>query len=247
LGEIKLAEQVKPYKHSEDNKKKQVADMFNNIAKKYDFLNHLLSLGIDKGWRRKAIKMVAPHNPKQILDLATGTGDFAFVAMRLKPDHIEAADISEGMLDVGRQKNIKKGFSDVIDFVYGDSENLEYPDNHFDLVTIAFGVRNFENLKAGLSEMRRVIKPDGHVCIIEFSKPRGFPMKQLFAFYSKYILPLIGRLFSKDKSAYTYLPESSASFPDGEEFIAIMNEIGYSKTYEKRLTGGIATIYLSEK
>ncbi|NND77066.1 MAG: bifunctional demethylmenaquinone methyltransferase/2-methoxy-6-polyprenyl-1,4-benzoquinol methylase UbiE [Flavobacteriales bacterium] len=221
--------------------------MFDNIAHKYDFLNHLLSLGIDRGWRKKAIKMVAQYKPKQILDLATGTGDFAFMAMRLKPEHIEAADISEGMLEVGRQKNKKKGFSNIIDFVHGDSENLKYPDNHFDLVTIGFGVRNFENLKKGLAEMRRVIKADGHVCIIEFSKPRKFPMKQLFAFYSKYILPLIGRLFSKDTSAYTYLPESSRAFPDGSDFISIMDEIGYSETFEKRLTGGIATIYLTKK
>ena len=242
-----MAENVKPYKERTDNKKKQVADMFDNIAHKYDFLNHLLSLGIDKGWRKKAIKMVSQYKPKQILDLATGTGDFAFVAMRLKPEHIEAADISEGMLEVGRQKNEKRGFGNIIDFVYGDSENLQYPDQHFDLVTIGFGVRNFENLKQGLTEMRRVIKEDGHVCIIEFSKPRSFPMKQLFAFYSKYILPLIGRLFSKDKAAYTYLPESSRAFPDGEDFIKILDDIGYSETFEKRLTGGIATIYLAKR
>lgn len=242
-----MAENVKPYKERTDNKKKQVADMFDNIAHKYDFLNHLLSLGIDKVWRKKAIKMVSKFQPKQILDLATGTGDFAFTALRLNPEHIEAADISEGMLEVGRQKNQKKGSDKIIDFVYGDSENLKYPDTHFDLVTIGFGVRNFENLKQGLSEMRRVIKEDGHVCIIEFSKPREFPMKQLFAFYSKYILPTIGKLFSKDSSAYSYLPESSRAFPDGKEFINILDEIGYSETFEKRLTGGIATIYLAKK
>jgi len=242
-----LAEEVKPYKDREDNKKQQVADMFDNIAHKYDFLNHLLSLGIDKGWRKKAIKMVAPRKPKLILDLATGTGDFAFEGLRLNPDHIEAADISEGMLDIGRQKNKKRGKTELINFVYGDSENLNYEDNYFDLITIGFGVRNFENLKAGLAEMRRVIKPQGQVCIIEFSKPRSFPMKQLFSIYSKVVLPVIGRLFSKDKSAYTYLPESSAAFPDGEDFIQIMNEVGYTKTIEKRLTGGIATIYLAQK
>ena len=242
-----MIEQVKPYKEREDNKKRQVADMFDNIAPKYDFLNHLLSFGIDRAWRKKAIRLLKPYQPKKILDLATGTGDFAFAAIDLDPDHIEAADISEGMLDIGRQKNVNKGFSDKIKFVYGDSENLNYPDDNFDLITIAFGVRNFENLDKGLAEMRRVIHKNGRVCIIEFSKPGKFPMKQLFSIYSKYFLPLIGRVFSKDKSAYTYLPESSKAFPDGEEFISILKEVGYNKPEEYRLSGGIATIYIAEK
>lgn len=240
-------EQVTPYKESSDSKKAQVAKMFDNIAPKYDFLNHLLSLGIDKAWRRKAIKLVQNYNPKQILDLATGTGDFAFVAMKMKPDKIIGADISEGMLEQGRKKSFKRNLTDKIEFVYGDSENLQFPKNHFDLVTIGFGVRNFENLKKGLAEIRRVLKHDGHVCILEFSKPKGFPLKQLYSFYFKNILPVIGRLFSKDKSAYTYLPESVDSFPDGSDFIKIMKEIGFSENYEKRVTGGIATIYVSKK
>lgn len=240
-------EQVTPYKESSATKKAQVAQMFDNIAPKYDFLNHLLSLGIDKAWRRKAIKLVQHYNPKQILDLATGTGDFAFIAMKMNPDRIIGADISEGMLEQGRKKSRKRKLTDKIEFVYGDSEDLQYPDNHFDLVTIGFGVRNFENLKAGLKEIRRVLKAEGHVCILEFSKPRKFPLKQLYSFYFKNILPLIGRFFSKDKSAYTYLPESVDSFPDGGDFISIMEEIGFSENYEKRVTGGIATIYVSKK
>lgn len=239
--------QVTPYKESSENKKAQVAQMFDNIAPKYDFLNHLLSLGIDKAWRKKAIKLVQHHRPKQILDLATGTGDFAFIALKMKPEKIIGADISEGMLNEGRKKSKKRNLSDKIEFVYGDSENLQYPENHFDLVTIGFGVRNFENLRKGLSEIKRVLKPSGHVCILEFSKPRKFPLKQLYRFYFKNILPVIGRLFSKDKSAYTYLPESVDSFPDGSDFIDIMEDIGFSENFEKRVTGGIATIYVSKK
>src|SRR5210317_570073 len=197
--------QVVPYKEEDKSKKEQVADMFNNISPKYDLLNHTLSLGIDILWRKKAVRLLKPYEPKAILDIATGTGDFAVETSSLKPDEIVGVDISEGMLDVGRQKMIKKKLDGLITMEVGDSENLRFEDNKFDVVTVAFGVRNFENLKKGLSEMFRVTAPEGHVMIIEFSKPARFPVKQLYNFYFKSILPKIGRLVSKDNAAYQYL------------------------------------------
>ena len=240
------AEKVKPYAE-EGSKKKQVAQMFDNISGRYDLLNHVLSLNIDKLWRKKAVKLLSPHNPNIILDVATGTGDFALELMSLKPSEIKGIDISAGMLEVGKIKMRKRSLDKVIELNLGDAESIEFPDNHFEAVTVAFGVRNFENLKAGLGEIKRVLKPGYAVAILEFSKPRTFPMKQLYNVYFKAILPNIGRLVSKDPRAYTYLPESVSAFPEGEKFLSILEEVGYKQIREYRLTFGIATIYLAEK
>lgn len=221
--------------------------MFDNIAHRYDFLNHLLSLGIDRLWRKKTIQLLKPHEPKQVLDIATGTGDFAVAATKLNPDRIVGLDLSEEMLSHGRVKMQKKGLDELIEMVKGDSEKLPYADNTFDAITVGFGVRNFENLEAGLAEMYRVLKPGGHVAILEFSRPTVFPVKQLFSFYFKVVLPVIGKWFSKDERAYTYLPESVAVFPEGADFLAILQRLGYKDTQCKRLTFGISSIYLGTK
>ncbi|MCF6359870.1 MAG: bifunctional demethylmenaquinone methyltransferase/2-methoxy-6-polyprenyl-1,4-benzoquinol methylase UbiE [Cyclobacteriaceae bacterium] len=239
--------EVVPYKENEQGKKEQVAQMFNNISKRYDLLNHVLSMGIDILWRKKAVRMLKPFAPKIILDIATGTGDFAIESVRLKPIKIYGVDISEGMLEVGRKKIEAKKLDNLIKMQLGDSENLAFEDNFFDAVTVAFGVRNYENLKLGLSEMFRVMKPGGHVVIIEFSKPSGFPIKQLYNFYFKAILPTIGKLISKDQSAYTYLPESVSAFPYGDKFLDIMNEVGFTETKAIPLTLGISSIYWGSK
>jgi len=239
--------QVVPYKEEDKTKKEQVADMFNNISPRYDFLNHTLSLGIDILWRKKAVRMLKPFAPKTILDIATGTGDFAVESVKLKPDSIVGVDISEGMLEVGKQKMVKKGLDGLIKLEVGDSENLRFEDNKFDAVTVAFGVRNFENLKKGLSEMFRVTNTNGHVMIIEFSKPAKFPVKQLYNFYFNAILPKIGKLVSKDNAAYQYLPESVAAFPDGQAFLYILNEVGYKDAKCIPLTFGISSIYWARK
>ncbi len=221
--------------------------MFNNIAGKYDFLNHFLSAGIDIVWRRKAIRLLAPEKPKQILDIATGTADFAIEALRLNPEKITGVDISEGMLAVGREKLVRKGLSGKIELLYGDSENLPFQDNTFDAITVAFGVRNFENLTRGLAEMHRVLKPGGTVVVLEFSKPTRFPMKQLYQFYFKNILPVVGNFVSKDRAAYTYLPESVQAFPDGQAFINIFQQVGFKSTKWHSLTFGISSIYTGKK
>ena len=239
--------QVVPYKEENKSKKEQVADMFDNISPKYDLLNHTLSMGIDILWRKKAVRMLKPFKPKSVLDIATGTGDFAIESSRLEPNEIVGVDISEGMLEVGREKMIKKGLNQLITLEVGDSENLRFDDNKFDVVTVAFGVRNFENLKKGLQEMHRVTAEGGHVMIIEFSKPRRFPVKQLYNFYFKTILPKIGRLVSKDNAAYQYLPDSVAAFPDGEAFLTILTEVGYKKAKCIPLTFGISSIYWARK
>jgi len=239
--------QVTPYKKTDTTKKEQVAEMFDNIAHKYDFLNHILSLGIDILWRKKAIRLLKPYQPKQMLDIATGTGDFALEALALNPDKIIGADISRDMLAVGVEKIKKKGHQDKISFQYGDSENLPFETNTFDAITVSFGVRNFEDLEKGLSDMRRVLKPKGAVTIIEFSKPQAFPIKQLYNFYFKNILPGIGKLISKDARAYTYLPESVDAFPYGAAFVKIMDKVGYTNIKAFPLTFGIASIYLAEK
>ena len=239
--------QVVPYKEEDKSKKEQVADMFNNISPKYDLLNHTLSLGIDIVWRKKAVRLLKPFQPKSILDIATGTGDFAVEASRLKPDEIVGVDISEGMLEVGREKMKKKNLDGLIKMEVGDSENLQFEDNKFDAVIVAFGVRNFENLKKGLSEMYRVTSPGGHVMIIEFSKPGRFPVKQLYNFYFKTILPKIGKLVSKDNAAYQYLPDSVAAFPDGGDFLDILNEVGFKEAKCIPLTFGISSIYWARK
>ena len=238
---------VVPYKDDKSGKKEQVAKMFDNISHRYDFLNHFLSLGIDKLWRKKAIEMLRDSSPQVILDVATGTGDFALQAMSLKPQHISGIDISEGMLEVGRRKIRAKNLQDTIDLKTGDSENIPFPENKFDAVTVAFGVRNFENLEKGLEEIHRVLRPGGKLIILEFSRPRRFPMKQLYNFYFKHILPRVGRAVSSDSAAYTYLPESVQAFPDVDDFLQVLNRIGYKNTRCNALTFGISSIYSATK
>lgn len=239
--------QVVPYKDDKGSKKEQVAKMFNKISRRYDLLNHLLSLGIDIIWRKKAIKKLSGQKPKIILDVATGTGDFAIEALKLNPEKVIGIDISEGMLEQGRQKMKKKNYDDKIELLYGDSENLPFEDEKFDAIIAAFGVRNFEDLEAGLKEMHRVMKKGGKVVILEFSRPGIFPFKQLYNLYFKIVLPLIGRTIAKDNSAYSYLPESVQHFPDGEDFLNILNKIGFTKTQCSPLTFGISSIYTGIK
>ena len=221
--------------------------MFDNISHKYDFLNHFLSFGIDKIWRNKTIKIVSENNPKYILDVATGTGDLAFVAQKkLNPNKIVGLDISNGMLNVGRQKSKKRGLEEIIEFTQGDSEKLPFEDNLFDAVMVSFGVEILKTY-GGLSEINRVLKKDGKITVLEFSKPSKFPVKQAYGIYSRYILPMFGAAISKDKSAYQYLPESVAAFPEGEFFLSKLESAGFSSFFMKRLSGGIATIYSAKK
>jgi len=221
--------------------------MFNNISKRYDLLNHLLSAGIDIYWRKQAIKLLKPHRPKHILDIATGTADFAIEALALDPEKVIGVDISDGMLDVGREKLKRRELDDRIELRLGDSERLRFDDNIFDAAIVAFGVRNFENLHNGLQDMYRVLKPGGRLVVLEFSKPTRFPMKQLYNFYFKNILPLIGKVISKDQSAYTYLPESVQAFPDGQAFLQALQRAGYTETRCKSLTFGISSVYTAKK
>jgi demethylmenaquinone methyltransferase/2-methoxy-6-polyprenyl-1,4-benzoquinol methylase len=239
--------QVTPYKDSEHQKKQQVEQMFDNIAPKYDFLNHFLSLGIDKLWRKKAIRILSDYRSDYLLDVATGTGDFAIAASKLNPKKIIGFDISEQMISVGRTKVNRLGLDQMIEFKKGDSEAMPFENEQFNAITVAFGVRNFENLESGLKEFHRVLKPAGVAIILEFSKPKYFPMKQFYLFYFFKILPFIGRMVSKDSSAYSYLPESVMAFPDDQKFLDILQKIGFSKTDQKRLTFGIATIYVAQK
>jgi demethylmenaquinone methyltransferase/2-methoxy-6-polyprenyl-1,4-benzoquinol methylase len=238
---------VVPYKDQSKSKKEQVANMFNTISPQYDFLNHLLSGGIDIIWRKKAIKLLQNKGIKTMLDIATGTGDFAIEALKINPEKIVGVDISEGMLSFGQEKIKKMGLEKTIQLQKGDSEKLPFSDNSFDAVIVSFGVRNFENLQKGLSDMFRVTKPGGYCLILEFSNPRSFPMKQLYTFYSKYCLPFLGKMISKDPSAYTYLPESVKAFPDGPDFIQIFKSTGYSETKWIPMTGGICSIYIGQK
>jgi demethylmenaquinone methyltransferase / 2-methoxy-6-polyprenyl-1,4-benzoquinol methylase len=238
---------VVPYKEDRSSKKEQVARMFDSISGNYDFLNHFLSLGIDIRWRKKAVKLLAAGNPKLILDVATGTGDFALETLRLNPDKVIGVDISEGMLEVGRKKMQDRGYDSKIELMSGDSENLPFEDNKFDAVIVAFGVRNFENLEKGLAEMYRVLKPGGRMVVLEFSRPRLFPFKQLYSFYFNFILPKIGKLISRDPAAYTYLPESVQAFPDGDNFTGILNRLGFKDTLCKPLTLGISSLYTGIK
>jgi len=238
---------VLPYKEENTGKKQQVARMFDNISRRYDFLNHFLSLGIDKAWRKKAIKLLQRAQPKIILDVATGTGDFALQALALQPEKVIGVDISEGMLEMGRKKIQKLGLSNKVELLTGDSENLRFEENKFDAVTVAFGVRNFENLEKGLQEIHRVMKPGATLVVLEFSRPRTFPFRQLYNFYFKGILPKIGQLISKDKSAYTYLPASVEAFPDGEDFTNILKKVGFKNTACQSLTFGISSIYSAQK
>ena len=237
---------VKPY-DSGQSKKEEVAQMFNNISANYDFLNHFLSLGIDHLWRKRAVKQLQKLQPKVLLDLATGTGDFAIACLKLKPEKIIGMDISSGMLEVGKQKMKKRAFDNIVDMQLGDSENMPFADHTFDAITVGFGVRNYENLEKGLGEMLRVLKPGGQAVILEFSKPKAFPIKQLFGFYSKVLIPLFGKYISKDERAYTYLPESVAAFPEGAAFVAVLQKVGYQTLEPIRLSGGIASIYIGTK
>jgi demethylmenaquinone methyltransferase/2-methoxy-6-polyprenyl-1,4-benzoquinol methylase len=239
--------QVTPYKDSEQQKKQQVEQMFDNIAPRYDFLNHFLSLGIDRLWRKKAIRILSGFKHEKVLDVATGTGDFAIAASKIKPQKIVGFDLSEQMLNVGREKVKRLGLADVIEFRKGDSEAMPFDDDQFDAITVAFGVRNFENLENGLKEFFRVLKKDGVVIILEFSKPKYFPMKQLYLFYFFKILPFVGKMVSKDSSAYSYLPESVMAFPDDQRFLSILKNTGFQNGRQKRLTFGIATIYIAQK
>jgi demethylmenaquinone methyltransferase/2-methoxy-6-polyprenyl-1,4-benzoquinol methylase len=242
-----MSRPVVPYEQSQTDKKQQVARMFDKIAGTYDFLNHFLSLGIDILWRKRTIRALKPYKPREILDVATGTGDLAIEMNRLQPDRIIGMDIANQMLDKGREKLHKKGLTPTITFEYGDSENLAYETDQFDAVTVAFGVRNFEHLDAGLAEMQRVLKPGGVAAILEFSRPRVFPLKQLYQAYFQNVLPLLGRLFSSDPAAYRYLPDSVMAFPDGEAFLAHLTKNGFTKTQWYPLTFGIASLYLAEK
>jgi demethylmenaquinone methyltransferase/2-methoxy-6-polyprenyl-1,4-benzoquinol methylase len=238
---------VKPYGDESSSKKQEVATMFNNISTKYDFLNHFLSLGIDKLWRKRAIKELKALKPKRILDIATGTGDFALEALKINPHNIIGVDISEGMLKVGMEKMKAKEVDHIISLRLGDSENLPFENEVFDAITVGFGVRNFENLEKGLSEMLRVLKPGGKAIVLEFSKPKSFPIKQLFGFYSNYLIPFFGKLFSKDKRAYSYLPESVKVFPEGQAFRDILTNVGFENVSSFTVSGGIATIYSGTK
>lgn len=243
-----MNENITPYQSQEATKKEQVATMFNNISGTYDFLNHFLSLGIDILWRKKAIKELKAIKPRVMLDVATGTGDFAFEAINiLKPEKIIGVDISEGMLDVARKKINERNLQHIFSVQMGDSERLNFPDDHFDAITVAFGVRNYQDLEKGLADMYRVLKPEGKIVILEFSKPRTFPIKQGYNFYSQQVLPFFGKVFSKDSRAYTYLPESVAAFPDGDDFIKLMYKVGFKKSKDIRLTFGISAIYTGVK
>ncbi len=239
---------VTPYDSTQESKKNQVTSMFNKIAPFYDFLNRLLTLRIDVLWRKKAIKLLKKNNPKNILDIATGTADMSIMAAKiLSPESIIGMDISSEMLRVGQTKIDKKSLSDLITLEIGDSENLKYTDGQFDTIMAAFGVRNFENLEAGLAEMNRVLSVGGTCMILEFSKPKVFPLKQLFNIYFKYILPVIGKLTSKDPKAYEYLYESVQVFPDYDNFTSILKKTGFKDTSYKPLSFGICTIYLAKK
>lgn len=238
---------VTPYKDQTSSKKEQVKNMFDAIAPKYDFLNQLLSLGIHKIWRKKAIRLLQPEHPKIILDIATGTADFAIEAIKLNPAKITGVDISPGMLKLGSEKINKLSLQQRIELKLADSESLPFADNSFDAVTAGFGVRNFEHLEAGVKDMCRVLKPGGTMVILEFSKPRKFPVKQVYTFYFKYITPFVGKMFSKDRSAYRYLPASVNAFPDGEDFLNVLKKSGLKETRAILLTFGIASIYIAKK
>jgi demethylmenaquinone methyltransferase / 2-methoxy-6-polyprenyl-1,4-benzoquinol methylase len=238
---------IVPDTQSSESKKQQVAKMFDNISPYYDFLNHFLSVGIDKRWRRKAVRKLLPVKPQQTLDIATGTGDLAIEASKVLPGTITGVDISEGMLAIGRKKINKMNLAHVINLQYGDSENLPFPDNHFNAAMVAFGVRNFENLEKGLTEINRVLKPGGKLVILEFSKPEKFPVKQFYNFYFFRILPFIGKIISRDRRAYNYLPESVAAFSSGSHFLKVLEKTGYKNTSAEPLTFGISSIYTGIK
>ncbi len=237
---------VVPYKDKQSTKKKQVEEMFDNISHRYDFLNHFLSLGIDKGWRKKAIRMLKEQSPSHVLDIATGTADFAIAASHVS-QNITGIDISNGMLEVGRKKLKDKGLDSRITLVQADSENLPFETKTFDAAIVAFGVRNFENLEKGLQDIFRVLKPGSRFIVLEFSQPGKFPFKQVYRLYFKNILPVVGAWLSKDKSAYSYLPESVDAFPYGDAFLQKLNQVGFVNTTCTPLTFGISSIYSAFK
>lgn len=242
-----MSKKVKPYKNSELGKKEQVSKMFDTISKEYDGLNRVISFGIDVKWRKKVVKIIGDTHPNSILDIATGTGDLAINLAETSASKIIGLDISKGMLDVGREKIEKLNLSNTIEMVYGDSEKMPFEDNTFDAITVAFGVRNFENLEKGLTEIYRVLKIGGTFAVLETSIPTKTPYKQGYKFYSKNILPLIGKVFSKDKSAYKYLSDSAAAFPYGEAFNNILQKIGFIAIENKPQTFGVASIYIAKK
>ena len=242
-----MSKKITPYKDSTLGKKQQIAKMFDAISNEYDGLNRIISFGIDIKWRNKVVQIVADAQPINILDIATGTGDLAINLTRTNASQIIGLDISEGMLDVGRRKILKKELHKTIDMVVGDSENLPFDDNAFDAITVAFGVRNFENLEIGLAEILRVLKPGGIVVVLETSVPTKFPFKQGYYLHTRVVLPLIGKLFSNDKSAYSYLSESASKFPYGTAFNNILTKTGFINTKALPQTFGVATIYTATK
>jgi len=242
-----MPKKVIPYKESELGKKEQVTQMFDNVSSNYDFLNRILTFGIDVSWRKKVVKFVTDQNAKIVLDIATGTGDLAIMLAQANIDKVTGLDISSGMLEVGKKKVAQLNLENKIEMVLGDSEKLPFKDHTFDAITVGFGVRNFEDLEKGLSEIYRVLKPKGTFIVLETSQPTKFPIKQGFTFYSKYIIPTVGKIFSKDKNAYSYLPESAAVFPYGEEFNNILLKIGFKSSKVYPQTFGAATIYKAIK
>ncbi|MBT8253605.1 MAG: bifunctional demethylmenaquinone methyltransferase/2-methoxy-6-polyprenyl-1,4-benzoquinol methylase UbiE [Flavobacteriaceae bacterium] len=242
-----MPDNIKPYKDSDLSKKQQVTDMFDTISNEYDGLNRVISLGIDVKWRKKVVDLVSATHPESILDIATGTGDLAIALANSGAKRIVGLDLSEGMLSVGRKKIEKKGLTNGIEMIVGDSENLIFEDNSFDAITVAFGIRNFENLEKGLSEILRVMKPNGIFVILETSVPTKTPYKQGYRLYTRYVLPMIGKIFSKDKSAYSYLSESASNFPYGETLNNILSEIGFINATALPQTFGSATIYIASK
>jgi demethylmenaquinone methyltransferase / 2-methoxy-6-polyprenyl-1,4-benzoquinol methylase len=230
------------------DRKVMVESMFDSIAWRYDFLNHFLSFGIDRLWRKRAVRIISRYNhDPDILDVATGTGDLAITAMMINPSKVTGIDISQNMLEIGKEKIRKKGFSGKIDLISGDSENIPFGDNLFDVAMVAFGVRNFADPLKGLREMRRVLRDNGMILVLEFSKPSGFLFRKIYYFYFSNILPFVGKLFSKDKAAYSYLPDSVYKFPDNEAFLQLLTDAGFSGTRQVKLTGGVASIYTGFK
>ena len=242
-----MSKNVTPYKESSLSKKEQVTQMFDTISGNYDGLNRIISFGIDVKWRKKVLQMVKNSNPKTILDIATGTGDLAILMAETKAEKIIGLDISVGMLEIGKQKIAARKLSEKIEMIVGDSEKMPFEDNTFDAITVAFGIRNFENLEKGLAEILRVLKPNGTFVILETSNPTKFPYKQGYVFYTKYILPIIGKLFSKDSVAYGYLSESASVFPFGEALNNILKKIGFINVVDMPQTFGVATIYSASK
>lgn len=242
-----MSEKVKPYKGSDLNKKKQVERMFDTISGNYDGLNRVISLGIDKKWRKKVVQLVVEKKPESVLDIATGTGDLAISFAEFDIPKIVGFDLSEGMLAVARKKVATQKIADKIEFLQGDSEEMPFESNSFDAITVAFGVRNFEELEKGLAEILRVLKPGGIFTVLETSVPTKFPFKQGYFFHTRYILPLVGKIFSKDKVAYNYLSESASVFPYGEDFNNILRKIGFKEVKNKPQTFGVASIYIASK